>query len=63
MANQYVNNFEMAMQKLFGKSAEEVLNDFAVQDMTYNKAAKMVAFKVRLINLFEAFIAIFNHAI
>jgi DNA-directed RNA polymerase specialized sigma24 family protein len=46
MANQYVNNFEMAMQKLFGKSAEEVLNDFAVQDMTYNKAAKMVAFKV-----------------
>lgn len=44
-ANQYVNNFELAMQKRFGKSAEEVLNDFAEQEMTYNEAAKAVNFK------------------
>ena len=45
-ANQYVNNFEQAMQKRFKKSAEEVLNDLAAQDMTYNEAAKAVDFKV-----------------
>ncbi len=45
-ANQYVNNFEMAMKKRFGKSAEEVLNDLAAQEITYNEAAKSVGFKV-----------------
>ncbi|WP_203368755.1 hypothetical protein [Cysteiniphilum marinum] len=45
-ANQYVNNFEQAMQKRFGKSAEEVLNDLAAQEMTYNEAAKALDFQV-----------------
>jgi len=43
-ANQYVNNLELAMQKRFKKSAEEVLNELAAQDMTYNDAAKLLGF-------------------
>ena len=45
-ANQYVNNFEQAMQTRFGKSAEAVLKELAAQDMTYNEAAKAVDFHV-----------------
>ena len=45
-ANKYANSLEFAMQKRFKKSAEEVLNELAAQDMTYNEAAKAVDFKV-----------------
>jgi len=43
MANQYGNNLAILIEQRFGKTVEELLNDLATQEMTYNDAAKFLS--------------------
>ncbi|WP_440993317.1 hypothetical protein [Cysteiniphilum litorale] len=43
-ANQYGNNFEVVVHKLYGKPAYEMLKIFSSKQMTYEQVAKLTGF-------------------
>ena len=44
MANQYTESFKHIIQKKFGKSAKELLMQYAKEKVTYEKASKITGF-------------------
>ncbi|WP_119342723.1 hypothetical protein [Facilibium subflavum] len=46
MPNQYSDNFEINMAKKYGKSANEVLQDFYEKGISYIEASDMTGYKV-----------------
>ena len=46
MPNQYSNNFELNIQKKYGKSANELLHDFHDQGLSYNEASQITGYQI-----------------
>ena len=59
MANQYTSSFNHVTQEKFGKSAQELLTEYANKKITYDEAAEMTGISISTIRKWCRFHNIF----